>query len=73
MATSLELNRILFPTDFSDTAAKVQGLALNMTRLSGAKLTLLHVFENSSYEALAIDKGGSEDDTLGMVRERLQE
>lgn len=73
MATSLELNRILFPTDFSDTAAKAQGLALNMARLSGAKLTLLHVFENSSYEALAIDKGSSKDDTLAQVRDRLQE
>lgn len=73
MATSLELNRILFPTDFSDTAAKAQGLALSIAKVTGAKLTLLHVFENSSYEALSISKGGDKDDTLGMVRERLQE
>lgn len=43
--TSFQINHILFPTDFSETAKKALPLALDIAKRSGAKLTLLHTLE----------------------------
>jgi nucleotide-binding universal stress UspA family protein len=73
MATSLDINRILFPTDFSETAEKAQNLALSIAQKTNAKLTILHVFESSSYKAMSLDKAEGKDVTMDMVQEWLQE
>lgn len=42
---SLQLNQILFPTDFSENSKKVLPFALELARRSKAKLTLVHSIE----------------------------
>ncbi|MFH5833140.1 universal stress protein [Halalkalibaculum sp. DA3122] len=52
----LQLNRILFPTDFSDNAENALSFALELASQTGAAITLFHVIEAPSY--IPHDSGG---------------
>jgi nucleotide-binding universal stress UspA family protein len=47
--TTMDLKRILVPTDFGDTAAKALDLAVDLAKKYGATITLLHVYEIPVY------------------------
>lgn len=69
-----KFNKILFPTDFSDTARLAVPLAKRMARIHGARLTCLHVAADSMDEwicswSLAPDSlTPAEGGTSGRVR-----
>lgn len=49
---SRNFERILVPTDFSDTAAKALDVAVDLAKKYGATITLLHVYEVPVYPYL---------------------
>lgn len=49
----IKIERILFPTDFSDHSKHAFGYALSFAKEYGAQLTMLHVIEDVQYLANA--------------------
>jgi nucleotide-binding universal stress UspA family protein len=47
--TTMDLKRILVPTDFGDGAAKALDVAVSLAKKYGASITLLHVYEIPVY------------------------
>lgn len=70
MSQGFEINRILFPTDFSGAADKAEHHVVNMAKCMGSKLTLLHVFESSSYSMFG-RSNGADSEVLDAIREKV--
>lgn len=70
MSQGFEINRIVFPTDFSETANKAEAHVMNMAKVMGSRLTLLHVFESSSYGMFGKSKG-TDSEVLDSIREKV--
>jgi nucleotide-binding universal stress UspA family protein len=71
MSQKFEVNRIVFPTDFSETANKAEDHVMNLAKVMGSKLTLLHVFEASSYGGLFGSSNGSDSEVLDEIKEKM--
>lgn len=48
---NFEVKRILVPIDYSDNARRAKDFALAQAKIFGAEVNLLHVVDNSTYEA----------------------
>jgi len=66
----MHLERILFPTDFSDHAAHAQRYALSLARQYNADLHILHVAQLFSY---VVDFGMDNSDQYATVLDSLNE
>lgn len=67
--SDLAINKILFPTDFSDTAAAALPLAAQLAKAMGAELHLLHAVVLHDFE-LAPEHGLPSADELASALER---
>jgi len=72
MDQNYEIDRIVFPTDFSETANKAQEHVVNMAKLMNSRITLLHVFESSSYGSMFGGTKGVDDDVVEAIREKVK-
>ena len=71
MSQKFEVSRILFPTDFSETANKAEDHVVNLAKVMGSGVTIVHVFESSSYGSIFGGSSSSDDEVLQSIKEKV--
>lgn len=73
MLTEFEVNRIVVPTDFSETAYVAVNRAVELAKAYGAEITLIHVLETGAYQGIFSPSKKTSYSGLEDAQEKLQE
>ena len=73
MLTEFEINHIIVPTDFSESAYVAIDHAVDMAKKFKAEITLVHVLETGAYSGMFAPSRKTEYDEMEHAQQKLQE